>query len=253
MKKRSDGIFEPIGNYIEVVIGSVSILALILMGSLGNAISISDGILGITGLVILWYTRETSQIRKAENVIAEASQYTFERHQQPVIGCEIFTNPDKPFDTRLLLTNLSDNPLAAQVNCNFRIDEEPIENYSSAYDGTEYWNLQYKGLKRGHFSWLTFYLEKGLISESKRKEIREGDVGQIKTKTREYLKQTFELRDPPKLTMDIEVYCQNEKGYSTYYPPVHYDYNPYRMQWVPTLTSKKPYWLYDSKPSWTNV
>ena len=136
MEKLGDGKLKSLDNYVVAITASFSILGLILMRTLGSASAVSEGILGITGLVVLWYTWETSQIRKAENTIAEASRYKMESYQRPVVGCNVFTNADRPFDTRLSITNLSDNPLAAQVNCNFKIDGEPIENFSSAYDGT---------------------------------------------------------------------------------------------------------------------
>ena len=50
--------------------------------------------------------------------------------------------------------------------------------------------------------------------------------------------------------MDIEIYCENETGEYSYYPPVHYDYDYFRDQWVPILESEKPYWKYDAKPNW---
>ena len=58
-------------------------------------------------------------------------------------------------------------------------------------------------------------------------------------------------RNGPKLTMDLEVYSFNEFEEDAYYPPVYYKYDLYRLMWIPRITSEKPIWEYDLKPSWT--
>ena len=50
--------------------------------------------------------------------------------------------------------------------------------------------------------------------------------------------------------MDVELYCRNEQRQTTYYPPIHYDYNYKKEVWIPIITSDKPYWEYNSIPSW---
>ena len=52
------------------IIGSIAILSLIFAGSFYEVTFISESILGITAIVILWYTWETSKIRKADQEIA---------------------------------------------------------------------------------------------------------------------------------------------------------------------------------------
>jgi hypothetical protein len=52
---------------MTVFIGSIAILALMFAGTFWKITFISEGILGITAIIILWYTWETSQIRKADN------------------------------------------------------------------------------------------------------------------------------------------------------------------------------------------
>ena len=41
--------------------------------------------------------------------------------------------------------------------------------------------------------------------------------------------------------MDLEVYCENEFGTSSYYPPFHYDYDYNSNVWIPILESDKPF------------
>jgi hypothetical protein len=65
---------------------------------------------------------------------------------------------------------------------------------------------------------------------------------------------TFNIIDEPdnkpKLTMDIEIYCINDMGLFTYYPPQHYEFDEWKLLWILTATSKKPYWEYGVKPEW---
>ncbi len=53
-----------------------------------------------------------------------------------------------------------------------------------------------------------------------------------------------------KISMDVEMVCTNKFKMSAYYPPIHYNFDYNRKVWIPTITSEKPYWEYDSKPSW---
>ena len=88
---------------MTVFIGSIAILALIFCGAFWNITVVSEGILGITAIIILWYTWETSQIRRAEREIAEVSRASLLRLYRPAIGCSVFTNKKKPYDTRIEL------------------------------------------------------------------------------------------------------------------------------------------------------
>jgi hypothetical protein len=58
-------------------------------------------------------------------------------------------------------------------------------------------------------------------------------------------------RNGLKLTMDLEVYSINEFDKDAYYPPLYYEFDLYRLMWIPRITSEKPIWEYDLKPSWT--
>jgi len=39
-------------------------------------------------------------------------------------------------------------------------------------------------------------------------------------------------------------------GLFTYYPPQHYEFDEWKLLWILTATSKKPYWEYGVKPEW---
>lgn len=243
---------------MTVFIGSIAILALIFSGIFWNITFVSEGILGITAIIILWYTWETSQIRKAEREIAEVSRASLLKFYRPAAGCSVLTNKNKPFDTRISLLNLSDIAVAVKLHCNLTVDGESIKNFSPAYEGKDYWNLQFREEKEGHFSVLDLYFKRGLISKEEMQKIKEaGEPEDI----RKQFYETFAFRHnedgpsigssiPYEITMDLEIYCRNDKEQEAYYPPVHYKFDSFRMIWIPTLTSEKPYWDFDEKPDW---
>jgi hypothetical protein len=243
---------------IKVVTGIIAILSLIILGTFWNIRFSSEGILGITTIVILWYTWETSQIRKAEVEISKDSRTSLIESYRPAVGHLIYTDKNIPYDTRIKLINLSDYAVAVNLHCNLKVDGEPIGDFSAAYEGKDYWNLQFKEEKEGHFSVLDMYLKQGLIEENEIQKIKEaGGPADIK---RQFHK-TFAFRNnnqspstapsnPPEISMDVEIFACNDKRQEAYYPPVHYRFDSFRMAWIPTVTNTKPYWEFDRKPNW---
>jgi len=206
-------------------IGSIAILVLMFAGILWKIAFISEGILGITATVILWYTWETSQIRKADQEIAEVSKASLLKSYHPAVGCLVFMNKDMPYDTRIRLMNLSDIGAAVKLNCNFKIDGEPIKNIPPDYEGKVYWNLQFRQEKEGHFSILDLYFWSGSISMNELKKIKDaGEPEEIRR--RFYSTFAFEPSTnapstapstPPEISMDIEIYCCNDKKQEAYF------------------------------------
>ncbi len=234
-----------------IFIGSIAIFSLLMTGILFEFTLISEGVQGIMAIVILWYTWETSQIRKAEREIAEVSKASLLKSYRAAVGHSVYTNKKQPYDTRFRVVNLSDLGVAVRIRCNLSIDGEPIVNYAPAYEGKKFWNLQYKEEKEGHLNWLGLYLHKQLISKDQLDKIKSaGGPKEIMSKIHDYLAFTFNLGKPPKITMDVEIYCCNDKGQSTYYPPVHYKFDPFRIIWIPEITNDKPYWKYNDTPDW---
>ena len=243
---------------MTVFIGSIAILALIFSGAFWNINFVSEGILGITAIIILWYTWETSQVRRAEQEIAEVSRASLLKLYRPAIGCSVFINEKKSYDTRISLLNLSDIAVAVNLHCNLKVNGEPVKDFSPAYEGKDYWNLQYREEKEGHFSVLDLYLKRGLISKDEIQKITEaGEPDEV----RKQFHNTFAFRpntdvlstgpaNPPEISMDLEIYCCNDKKQEAYYPPVHYKFDTFRMIWIPTLTNEKPYWDFEDKPDW---
>ncbi len=213
---------------------------------------ITDIILSITALILFWYTWETSEIRKSNEIIAEANKEMMERANRPIVTYEVYTNKEIPYQTRFKIINLSNYPVAALINCNFKIGEKTVQNFSQDYDGSRYWNLQIGQKKEGHFSFLDIYKLANLISGDAVNGIMSGDANHVKKRNTEYLMIAFNMKDPPELTMNLEIYCKNDKGLETNYTPVKYSYEPFEMVWIPVITSEKPYWIYDKKPSWVS-
>jgi hypothetical protein len=53
-----------------------------------------------------------------------------------------------------------------------------------------------------------------------------------------------------KITMDVDMFCENKISEPTYYPPVKYEFDILRREWIPTLTSTEPFWSYEKLPDW---
>jgi hypothetical protein len=208
--------------------------------------SYSDIILSITALILVWYTYET-------HVIAEANEENQKYFRKPTINYRIYRHDTDKLETMLGIENSSNHPVAVRLNCNFKIDGEALSEFTD-YSGGTYWNLQYKEGKTGHFSFLTLLLNKGTLSIEVFNEIKNAPITDPDDRYNYAVAKLYELIGPtlPSITMDVEIYCQNEMDVS-YYPPVHYDYDYLRKRWIPKITSTKPYWEYDSKPEWTKL
>lgn len=239
-------------NHFIVFVGCASIFGLIYAGVVWKARFVSEGVYAITAIVILWYTWETSQIRRAEKTIAEASEEALNRAWRPSVGCVITTDPNIPHETYIEITNQSNYAVAVRINCNFCINGNPIQNFSPDLSGDKYWNLQLNGKKWGHFSWLNLFLHVGMISSQQADQIKNSQ--NAAAAIQDYLIFQFNLpnpsSNPPELTMDLEVYCENERNLFTYYPKVHYKYDFNRLIWIPNITSDEPYWQLGNRPSW---
>jgi hypothetical protein len=204
---------------------------------------LSDTILALTAIIIFWYTLETYQIRKS----SEEQTYKLKR---PIVSFKLWTNEAQQFDTRLQLINQSDYPIAVRVKCNFKIDDENIDDVWPSYSGKEYWNLQYKEEKEGHFNILSIYQKSGKISSNKKDKIK----SYKETYSRHKLSLIpVDLMTLPKLSLTLEIFSQNELGMFLYYPPVLYQYYFDKLTWIPTITSTEPFWKYDRKPIWAKI
>jgi len=238
-------------KYLIVIIAIILIVTLTVFRAYCLFEFYSDSILAITALIILWYTFETAEIRKSEYTIAKITEENQMRLRNPSINCSIFTHPNDSTDTIVGLSNLSNYPVAVRLNCNIKI-EGNIINFSPAYNGQQFWNLQYNEVKEGHFSWLDLFKCKGLISQQELDEIKNLSINYKLVKAKELLNNLTNT-SLPQISMDVEIFCINEFKLSTYYPPTHYDYDYKRKVWIPILASDKPYWEFASKPLWVNT
>ncbi len=110
--------------------------------------------------------------------------------------------------------------------------------------------MQYRQLKYGHFNWLDLYNKAELINNEELKILKESSLETVKKKISEKLTSSDKFKHNSDLTINVEVYCENEMGQHTYYPPEHHDLNLRRLAIISKLTSSKPYWVYNSQPSW---
>ena len=233
-----------------IYIAILLILAIIIYDLLSSETSLSVVILGITAIIILWYTWETHRIRIAEAVIAKTSNEAFKRATQPIVGCRLFPNELNPLDIGFELINKSEYPVATRVKFKCKLGDDIIRNIWPAYDGKEYYNLQYRQLKYGHFNWLDLYNKAELINDEELRNLKKSSLETIKNKISEELTSSDKFKHNARLTIDVEVYCENEMGQTTYYPPEQYHLNLSRLAIISQLTSTKPYWEFDSHPPW---
>jgi len=237
-------------KFFFIYIPTFLIILILINDLLFNPKFTSDIILGMTAIVILWYTWETYNIRKAENLIAEANNEALTRAMRPVVGFAINMNRSYPLNTIFRIKNLSKYPVAVLIKCNFKINGELISDVWNAYDGKEYWNLQYKQVKYGHFCWFDLYNKIELFSKNNIKELKRNDPEEIRKKITEAIIFKYDFEEPPSFTMDLEVYSKNDLKQTVYYPQEHYVFDLNRFTWISVLTSEKPFWEYNSKPFW---
>ena len=83
---------------MAIFIGSIAIVALLLAGILLEFTFVSEGVQGIIAIVVLWYTWETAQIRKAEREIAEVSKASLLKSYRPAVGHSVYINEKLPYD-----------------------------------------------------------------------------------------------------------------------------------------------------------
>ena len=84
-------------KYIKGMLAFVGCLAILVIVGLGiryNWKHITDWVLGLTAAIILWYTWETSRIRTANEIIAQANRETSEKNKKPIIAYNVNTHPN---------------------------------------------------------------------------------------------------------------------------------------------------------------
>jgi hypothetical protein len=135
---------------------SLPFIALILL-KVFCVISTPELIYSLTGVTIFWYTIETYSI-------ARDTKENRKRFEKPIVGLAVYPNESDSLDIRVRLVNLSNYQVAARICCVIKINEERVEDFYDAYAGKEYWNLQFKQTKEGHFSIVYLLLKKETIT-----------------------------------------------------------------------------------------
>lgn len=200
----------------------------------------SNTLYGITALIILLYTYETSKIRKANEITAKATEINLRLLMTPKVGLSIFTNPHDQINTRVRLTNFSAYKVSIKLDLKIKLDGK-IAKFYDAYCGKEVWNLRENNGKEGHFYWLDL-LEKN-------RKIVKGEFSRIKKLPNpsdriDESERIINSLDPiPKITMDVEIYYHyleldymEELYLNKKFNYGHYTYDYKRRVWVPILT-----------------
>jgi len=222
---------------------SIIILLVILYGFIQGWRFLSDVILLITAFIVIWYTWETHKIRQYDQELLQKSK-------KPVINHSLYLNENNPLDTRFEIINNSDYPVAALVKCTFSIDNKTIKTIWPAYDGKEYWNLQYGEKKTGHFCWFDLYKQADFISKKNYKKLETLNFEDLRYEINIKIYFTYNLKRFPKLNLCLEIFTINDQKETLYYPPINYKLNLSKEVWIPKITSDIPYWDYVEVPSW---
>lgn len=220
-------------------------IELFIVALIYNFSFISETLLFLTALIIFWYTFETYKIRKY-------NQELLYRSKQPIIGYALRLNPDNVFDVGFNLINQSDYQISCLVYFNIRIIDIKVENLWPAYSGKKYWNLQYKQMKYGHFSWLDLFSISGIYSTKEVIGMKKSEAFDVSDYIIRTLTNKFHLDKPPKININVEIFCFNKFKNIAYYPTSHYTLNIQRLLLIADLVSDKPYWKYDSIPDWVD-
>lgn len=176
-----------------------------------SSTTITNLILGVTLIVILWYARNTQRM----TTIAEKR---WERDSMIRATYNITMAADKN-SVLFAITNPSTLLVSAIVNCNFRIYGEPVD-YSDAYNGKELWEIFPGQISQGHFEISTLLPKKGLTMEDMKNK-----------RTQENYKE--------QLTMDLEIKFTDETGKNKEFPTRRHFFDFERQLWIPEITKKR--------------
>jgi len=207
-----------------------------------------DCAVGIATLIVLFFTlhrvKQYTKIAKAE----------LKRKEFPKVSCSIDQKLGD-LHTFITLTNLSDQIVAVQMNCNIKLGCKMID-YGDDYNGKNFWNMGPFGGKKGYIPLIGLFNKCGLLPEEiiereKSKRIdayRMGADNAIRCNIN-LLKFLFasinqeECGVDPELTMFINLTCHRENKAPIPYPVGHFRYDhKKRMMWIPVITDEKPVW-----------
>jgi len=214
---------------------------------------LTEATYAITAMIIAWYTYETYQIRKIENE-------RMIRESQPIVSINAYVPSDEKYNTVVLISNKSKHSIAALLKCTIKFGINSFVHQSSDYSGRKFWNVPSTQERAGHFDAAKLVLEHIDISNNKLIEYDDDPDNILNRENPDHIHETLRqkmvdkylrLSDFPKLTMEIDMYCENHLG-GTFrtFTIYHYDYFYYR--WIPEITYNKAYWHYSEKPEWVN-
>ena len=230
-------------KYLKFVILIIS--ALIIVCLLINLIkpipTLSDLIIGATAIIVLWYTYETHKIQIAEQMIANVNIQKSDREKMPVVQYHLKINPKDLFDVQFFVENLSEYRASVQVRINLMVNGYFYDNPLNEYNGNEYWNLNYRDNKMGHFSIINVLRTLELYSQE--------DLNKLDSFGDAYILDFIE-KLPLAVEYFVEVYCSNEFKKSVYYPAISYKLDFQKRVCIPNMTSDKPYWEQSNQPDW---
>ncbi|MDP8321931.1 MAG: hypothetical protein RAO94_06240 [Candidatus Stygibacter australis] len=226
------------------------VLAVIACKLLFEAFSISNMILALTGLIVLWYTDETQRIRKLND---EQDKLL----KKPLVSFGLTMNPEEGKDLKFSLTNLSKYPICCLVRLEAKVFSNITEVHWKGYQGKRFWNIEINQTKLGHFNWLDLLSSGGLYDKELADYLKYSQTAsQIRDKFfEEHVKKANNLEEEY-IQIELEVFSYNRYGYYECYPKYFFyiKFDRERIIYLlPGITSKKPYFNYNRIPDWIDI
>ncbi len=176
-----------------------------------SSATITNLILGITLIIILWYARNTQRM-------ATIAEKRWERDSMIRATYNIKMATDKK-SVLFAITNPSTLLVSALVNCNFKIYREPVD-YSDAYNGKDLWEIFPGQISQGHFEISTLLSKKGKTIEQMKSE-------------------RTQANHEEQLTMELKIKFRDETGEEKELPARRHFFDFERGDWIPKITKKR--------------
>lgn len=224
----------------SLLISVIAIIALFVLEYFNVLCDISDWILGITAIIVAFYTYETHEIRKLHH-------FEHELAIKPRLIHFLKNDSKSAFDFALVLHNLTNYTISAKVKCTFSFDGKTIEHQYCGFMGEKYWQIPYgpEAKIRETFNVLDILIQANYIKSADAVRFR----GMPELKNVDILRQNnVDLRkyfiEGRLLKVKIEVNSENylqqkDKSFS------FYEFDMKQLAWIPNNLLDRPSWSSD--------
>lgn len=205
-------------------------------------LDITQLLLALTGIIVFWYTYETSILRKH-------SQENLNKGRRPIVGFNLSLNSDNYKDIQFQIINHSSYPVSCLIKLKIKVFGKYVDDIWDDYDGKRFWNIEVNQAKFGHFGWLQLMTKADIYKSNVISKITEQSVSQIRDKIYEEIVKSKSHSDST-INFELQVFSFNEFGFYNCYPKFFYNLRFDRFSFVAGITSNKPYLNYNYIPDW---